>query len=68
MLLIKETTNWNSKTFNKQICYHVFLEFGLQGRYLSMLSNKNKENKYHDVEMIWNRMGHDFMNVMAFQK
>ena len=68
MLFIKQTTDLNSGTFNKQTEYHIIPEFGPQGEYLRRLSSDIKEDKFHEVEMIRDRTGQDLINVVAFQK
>ena len=66
MLFIEENTNLNCEIFNEQTGYHILPEFGPQGGYLRKLPSEIRGGRFHDVDMLRDKTGQDFMEAVAF--
>ena len=61
-----ESTNLNVHTFNEDTRYHILPDFGPDEGFLKKLPSEICGSKYHDVELICNRLGRGLEEALAF--
>ena len=68
LMFITDSTNMNAHTFNDDAGYHILLDFGPDEGFLKRLPSKICGSKYHDMDMVRDRLGRDLKEVLAFQR
>ncbi len=68
MLFIAVTTYLNKDLLDAETSYHISLEVGSPNGQLRQLSLEIRGDKYHDVQMLRDRLGVDLEVALTFQK
>ena len=66
MLFVNKSANLNASTFNEDIGFYILPNFGPRGDYLKKISSEIGGGRFHNVEMIKNRIGPDLKEALSF--